>query len=227
VSGPVLKRGLDPAKDQSYVLFFLTPDRLAHTLLPLGARRKPEVRAIARDLRLPVRDKPDSQEICFVPDDDYLRLLRERRPHALKPGVIVDTRGRVLGEHGGVARFTIGQRHGLGIAVGEPRYVVDIDPVKAVLTVGAREELLRREMDVAVVRWPSGGLPPEGTRASVQIRYTHRAAPATLSPQEADRVRVTFDEGQPAITPGQAAVFYDDDVVLGGGWIERSYPVRR
>jgi tRNA-specific 2-thiouridylase len=222
-----LLRGRDAAKDQSYVLFGVQRRLLDRLCLPVGEYRKQEIRRMAAELGLRVAEKPDSQEICFVPDDDYLRLLRERRPHALKPGVIVDTRGRVLGEHGGVARFTIGQRHGLGIAVGEPRYVVDIDPVKAVLTVGAREELLRREMDVAVVRWPSGGLPPEGTRASVQIRYTHRAAPATLSPQEADRVRVTFDEGQPAITPGQAAVFYDDDVVLGGGWIERSYPVRR
>jgi tRNA-specific 2-thiouridylase len=218
-AGPVLKRGLDPAKDQSYVLFAMAPEQLAHTLLPLGAKRKADVRAMARDLRLPVQEKPDSQEICFVPDDDYMRLLRERRPDALRPGVIVDTAGRVLARHEGVARFTIGQRHGLGIAVGEPRYVVDINPETAVVTVGPREALLRKEMDVADVNWLVPGPVPESLGASVQIRYTHRAAPATVRAVGSRRVHVIFDEPQSAITPGQAAVFYDGDVVLGGGWI--------
>ena len=220
-AGPVLRRGVDPAKDQSYVLFAMTPEQLARTLLPLGPRRKTEVRAIARELNLPVQEKPDSQEICFVPDDDYMRLLRERRPGALKPGVIVDTAGRVLARHEGVARFTVGQRHGLGIAVGSPVYVLDIAPETAVVTVGPRAALLRKEMDVVDVNWLAPGPRPAPLRASVQIRYTHRAAPATIHERGEGRVRVVFDEGQSAITPGQAAVFYEGDRVLGGGWIAR------
>ena len=225
-AGPVLKRGLDPAKDQSYVLFALTREQLAHTLLPLGPKRKSDVRAIARDLHLPVHEKPDSQEICFVPDDDYMRLLRERRPQALRPGVIVDTSGRVLAQHQGIARFTIGQRHGLGIAVGSPVYVVDINPETAVVTVGPREALLRGEMDVVDVNWLVPDPVPDSLAAAVQIRYTHRAAPATIRALDSRRVRVTFDGPQSAVTPGQAAVFYDGDLVLGGGWIEKQ-PVMR
>ncbi len=217
--GPLLRRGADPLKDQSYVLFSMTREQLRRTLLPLGAKRKAEVRDIARSLGLPVREKPDSQEICFVPDDDYVRLLRERRPAQLKPGVIVDAGGRVLARHDGVARFTIGQRHGLGIAVGEPRYVVGIDPVAAVVTVGSREELLRTQMHVAGVNWLTPAPPSAPIRARVQIRYNHRAAPAEVAPRGADRADVLFDEAQSAVTPGQAAVFYEDDRVLGGGWI--------
>lgn len=218
-SGFVLKRGVDPIKDQSYVLFALTQEQLAHTRLPNGTRLKAEVRAIAHRLHLPVKEKPDSQEICFVPDNDYMRLLRQRRPDALRPGVIVDTTGRVLAQHEGIAKFTIGQRHGLGIAVGEPRFVVKIDPTSAVVTVGTRAELLRTEMKVTDVNWLTPTTPTQVLRAAVQIRYTHKAAPATIRVLDGNKAHVTFDEAQPAITPGQAAVFYDGDIVLGGGWI--------
>ena len=221
-----LRRGVDPAKDQSYFLFGLTQEQLSRTLFPLGGMSKEEVRAHARRLGIPVAEKAESQEICFVPNGDYTAFIdawlgeRGGSPPEAK-GEVVDTRGRVLGEHAGVHRFTVGQRKGLGVAVGEPLYVIRTEPETRRVVVGRAEELLRSDLTAREVNWVS--IPPiqEPVRAQVRIRHQHQAAPATLIPaSDPARVEVRFDEPQRAVTPGQAAVFYDGDLVLGGGWIE-------
>jgi tRNA-uridine 2-sulfurtransferase len=214
-----LCRAVDRSKDQSYVLFGIDPAILPTTLFPVGGMVKEEVRGHARRFGLPLHDKPESQDICFVPDRDYARLVRERRPDAFIEGPIVDSHGRELGRHEGIANFTIGQRRGLHVAVGSPIYVIHIDAATNTVTVGPREELARDALDASQVRWLVDP-PTTSLRAEVQIRYTHRAAAAVVDPVAADRVRVSFDEPQQAVTPGQAAVFYQGDVVLGGGWID-------
>jgi tRNA-specific 2-thiouridylase len=215
----ILKRGLDPRKDQSYALFSLNQEQLSHAIFPLGEMKKEEVRHKARELNLKTRDKPESQEVCFVPEEGYSRLILDRKYKEVRPGLIKDTRGRVLGRHPGIEFFTIGQRRGLGLAMGIPYYVVDIDPKESIVVVGREEELLEREFTVSGLNWVAlDGLEKE-LEVEVKIRYTHKASPATLCP-EGDRVKVVFGEPQRAVTPGQAAVFYQGDVVLGGGWIE-------
>ncbi len=229
--GPQLARAKNAAKDQSYVLFGIRRSDLGRCLFPLGeVDDKAQVRAVAAELGLRVHDKPDSQEICFVPQGDYRELIRQRRPEAFTPGELRDTSGRVLGRHQGLAAYTIGQRRGLGIAAGEPLYVTRLDVLDNAVIVGRREALLRERLIAAGVNWladppPAGcGLP-----CHVKIRYTHcpAAARLTVLPEAAEaagspqRVEVVFEQPQPAVTPGQAAVFYDDQIVLGGGWIER------
>lgn len=213
-----LRRGADPRKDQSYVLFGLKAEALRRTLLPLGVLTKQQVRRIAAEHDLPVSAKPESAEICFVPDRDYVRVVRSRRPEAFRPGPIVTVEGKEVGRHEGVAGFTVGQRRGLRVALGEPVYVTRIDAAANTVVVGPEEALLARSFVVEEVNWlvpPAGG----ALRADVQIRYHHRAAPAVVEPRRDAIAVVTFDEPQRAITPGQAAVFYKGDVVLGGGWI--------
>jgi tRNA-specific 2-thiouridylase len=220
-----LKRGVDASKDQAYFLFSLTQDQLARAWFPVGARTKEAVREHARRLRLPVAEKPDSQEICFIPDHDYRSFLERRAPAALGGGgTFVDAGGRILGRHDGVHRFTIGQRKGLGLASSSgpaavPLYVLAINPVDREVVVGPRASLERSTLTVAGVNWivnrPAGPVP-----CTVQIRHRHQAAPATVAAVGPGSANVTFDAPQIAITPGQAAVFYDGDVVLGGGWIE-------
>lgn len=215
----VLKRARDQQRDQSYFLFSLTQAQLAAALFPVGDLNKTAVREYARARGLPVADKPDSRELCFVPDGDYARFVERRAPQARRPGVITDPEGRVLGRHEGVHRFTVGQRKGLGLAMGKPLYVVAIDAQANRVIVGPREALERTSFYVTSVNWIAGAPPSGPIRATVQIRYRHRDAPATIVPLEEGPARVEFDEPQPAITPGQAAVFYQGDVVLGGGWI--------
>ncbi|MFQ5862486.1 MAG: tRNA 2-thiouridine(34) synthase MnmA [Candidatus Brocadiales bacterium] len=219
----VLKTGTDRRKDQSYVLFSLSQEQLARALFPLGEWTKEEVRRKAAELGLRTRAKPDSQEICFVSEDGYGGLIRERTGSTIRAGLIKDTQGRVLGSHPGIQFFTIGQRRGLGIAMGEPYYVVDIDPVDQVVTVGMSEKTLVTTFFVKGLNWVAIERPVGEIEAGVKIRYTHRVAPAAIYPvgDDSDAVRVVFDEPQKAVTPGQAAVFYRGDVVLGGGWIER------
>lgn len=217
----ILRTGLDGRKDQSYVLFSLSQEQLAHALFPLGEWTKEQVRRKASELGLRNRAKPDSQEVCFVPDGGYERLIRERAGHDVRTGLIKDVQGRVLGSHPGIQFFTIGQRRGLGIAMGEPYYVVDIDPVEGTVTVGRDRETLVTEFLVTSLNWVSIERPMDKIKADVKIRYNHRAVPAAIYPTGDDMVRVVFDEPQRAVTPGQAAVFYRGDVVLGGGWIER------
>ncbi|HLM55087.1 MAG TPA: tRNA 2-thiouridine(34) synthase MnmA [Pyrinomonadaceae bacterium] len=222
-----LLRGLDRSKDQTYFLWELTQEQLARSLFPLGEKRKPEVREEARRHRLYVAEKQESQEICFVPDGDYAGFIeryleaegkQDRRPGR---GDIVDTGGRVLGEHGGVHRYTVGQRRGLGISRELPLYVVRVEPEENRVVVGDAEELLTEEFAAAGVNWIAFEEPSEPVRADVRIRYRHEEAPATITPAGAGRVRVRFDQPQRAITPGQAAVFYRGEEVVGGGWIVR------
>ena len=220
-----LRRAVDEAKDQTYFLFGLTQDQLAFTDFPLGHLRKPEVRELARSLGIPVAEKSDSQEICFVPNGDYAAFLdayfkeqgMERSPTR---GEIVTTEGKVLGEHSGVHHYTVGQRKGLGVAVGEPLYVIATDTSAQRVIVGRNDDLLRGEFEAANVNWISIAPPGEPVRAEVRIRNKHVPAPATVEPLGTDRVRVRFDQPQRAVTPGQGAVFYADRLVLGGGWIE-------
>jgi tRNA-specific 2-thiouridylase len=216
---------VDETKDQTYFLFGLTQPQLARSLFPLGGMRKADVRQMARDMQLAVAEKGESFEICFVPNGDYAAFmdayLRQKGvPETRAHGEIVTTDGRTLGEHTGVHRFTVGQRKGLGIATGEPLYVIATDPQSQRVTVGRNDELLRANLTACDVNWVSIAGLQAPVRAAVKIRNRHIAAPATLHPTtESTRVEVRFDQPQRAVTPGQAAVFYDGDMVLGGGWI--------
>lgn len=215
----VLKRGRDPRRDQSYFLFGLTQQQLARALFPVGDLEKADVRAYARQRGLPVAEKAESREICFVPDGDYASFVERHHDGALATaGAVVDTSGRVLGSHRGVHRYTVGQRKGLGISSPIPLYVVELDAEGNRVVVGPRAALERRTLEAAEVNWIAGDAPPP-RRAHAQIRYQHTAAPGMLTPLPDGRARFEFDTPQPAIAPGQAAVFYDGDVVLGGGWI--------
>ena len=214
-----LLRAVDAAKDQSYVLYTLGQAELAKLILPLGDYEKGEVRRIAARYHLPVADKPDSNEICFVPNNDYRTFLAERLPQ--EPGALVEAAtGRVLGEHGGYTGYTVGQRKGLG-ALGARQYVVGIRPETNVVLIGDLEALLCRAATAERLRWLSGSPPASGTRVEAKIRYKSAPAAATLL-VDGDSAEVRFDQPQRAITPGQAVVFYDGEVVLGGGTIERS-----
>ncbi|HYN07829.1 MAG TPA: tRNA 2-thiouridine(34) synthase MnmA [Vicinamibacterales bacterium] len=217
-----LLRSVDAEKDQTYFLFSLTQAQLARAMFPVGHLRKDEVRAHARDRRLAVADKPDSHEICFVPDGDAGGFV-ERNVDietALPEAELVDTSGRVLGSHRGVHRLTVGQRKGLGLAGGVPLYVLSLDAAEARVVVGPREELERRELMASDVNWISGEPPVEPHRITARIRHRHLDAPATVTALSGERVRVVFDHPQVAITPGQAVVFYQGEDVVGGGWIE-------
>jgi tRNA-uridine 2-sulfurtransferase len=221
-----LLRAVDHSKDQSYFLFGLTQEQLAHAEFPLGGLSKHDVREIARRSRLPVAEKPESQEICFVPSGNYTNFIEAYRieQHVVpekgaEAGELVTSSGKVLGTHSGVQHFTVGQRRGLGIAAPRPFYVLQIDADTRRVTVGEEKELWRdclEARDVNWIAWPALGEPIE---ASVKIRYRHEPAPARIEPASAASVRVHFVEPQRAITPGQAAVFYRGEEVLGGGWI--------
>ncbi len=219
-----LARGCDLNKDQSYALFGIRRANLARCLFPVGEiADKQAVRRIAAGLGLDVHDKPESQEICFVPDNDYKRLVRERRPETQRPGMVIDAAGDVVGQHEGIVNYTIGQRRGLRIAAGKPIYVTQLDATANTVTVGPREALLASGLRATEVNWltdpPSVNQP---TPARVKIRYNHEAVPCTFRRSDNGRVEVRFDEPQPAVTPGQAAVLYDGEVVLCGGWIEEA-----
>ena len=216
---PRLLRGRDPQKDQSYFLFGLSPQQLAAAVFPVGDLPKDEVRRLARAHGLLNAEKPDSQELCFVPDGDYAGFVERTSAPADRGGAIVDRTGRKLGEHTGVHRYTVGQRKGLGLTTPRPLYVLSVESDTRTVVVGEEEELGREGFEARAVSWLSGAPPAAPLRAAVQIRYRHKAAPATLTPLMGDRVAVAFDAPQRAVTPGQAAVFYEGDVCLGGGWI--------
>jgi tRNA-specific 2-thiouridylase len=216
-----LLRALDPEKDQSYVLYMLQQDQLARLLLPIGALTKAAVRAHARRLGLEVAEKPDSVEICFVPGNDYRAFVGERVPAV--PGELRDGEGRVLGRHGGVLGYTVGQRKGLGIAVGEPRYVTGIDAGRALVTVGPEEDLFTDTVSFGEVRWVAGAPPAAGAAVDARPRYRAEPAPATILDAGADRAVVRFGRRQRALTPGQAICLYRGEEVLGGGTIERAW----
>jgi tRNA-uridine 2-sulfurtransferase len=217
---PELHCGQDPEKDQSYVLFGLDRAILCHLLLPIGSYHKEEVRALARKNGLGVADKPDSVEICFVPEGDHGALIRQRRPERVRAGQIVDTSGQVLAEHGGIESFTVGQRKGLGFAAGERRYVLRIVPEENQIVVGNREELLARGLIASRINWLIDE-PAAAVGCTARIRYRSRPSRVTVTPISADTAHVVFAEPQSAVTPGQAVVFYDGFRVLGGGWIDK------
>ncbi|MBU0495084.1 MAG: tRNA 2-thiouridine(34) synthase MnmA [Chloroflexi bacterium] len=214
-----LWRGVDKAKDQSYMLHRLGQRELPHVIFPLGEWTKPQVREMARQRGLPAADRPESQEICFVPGRDYRDFLREQTPDAFRPGPIVHLDGRVLGQHAGLPAYTVGQRGGLGIAWAHPLYVVRLDPARNALVVGPDAALWQREVWVSDVSYVAGEPLLGPVRVTAKVRYLAPAAPARLEPLTDAEARLTFDEPQRAITPGQAAVFYDGDEVLGGGII--------
>ena len=215
-----LYRGADNAKDQTYFLFSLTQAQLARASFPVGHLDKDTVRAHAERLNLHVTAKPDSQEICFVPDGDYAGFVERQAPQATRPGPIVGTDGRVVGTHAGVHRFTIGQRKGLGLSSTEPLYVLEIKPDTAEVVVGSRDALGRTALTASGVNWIAGEAPDDWRRVAAQIRHRHAAAPARVRRTDEGRIEVEFDAPQTAITPGQAVVFYEGDEVLGGGWID-------
>jgi tRNA-specific 2-thiouridylase len=214
-----LFRGVDDRKDQAYFLFALTQAQLARAMFPVGGMPKDEVRRIAVERNLRVADKPDSQEICFVPDGEYASVVDRRLP-ADRSGLVVDAHGRVLGRHDGVHHFTIGQRKGLGIAASEPLYVVKLDAERQIVQVGPRAALERLSLTASRANWVGGAPPTGGLRAQVQIRSRHSAADALVTPLGPSRIGVVFDVPQSAVTPGQAAVVFQGDEVLGGGWID-------
>jgi tRNA-specific 2-thiouridylase len=215
-----LRRGRDLTKDQSYFLFGLTQEQLALALFPVGDMEKTAVRQLARERGLPVADKTESQEICFVPDGDYAAFVERQAPSPSREGPIVDAAGRELGRHRGVHGFTVGQRRGLGLTSPRPLYVLSLRPEEHTVVVGDETALLGDRLVAREVNWLSVSEPTAPLRARVRIRYRHAEAPATVRPLGAGRVEVIFDEPQRAITPGQAAVFYDGEVCLGGGWID-------
>jgi tRNA-uridine 2-sulfurtransferase len=217
-----LHRAIDPDKDQSYVLAGVRQTILQHVLFPIGGFRKEEVRSMAREAGLAVADKPDSVEICFVPDGNHANLIQRRRPGLHTQGKFVDTAGNALADHPGIEHFTIGQRKGLGYAAGERRYVLQIVPEDNTVVLGDREELLATSLRASRVNWLLDEAPGDPLPCQAKIRYRHTAAPATVTALPDGGARVDFAEPVSAATPGQAVVFYDGSRVLGGGWIEEA-----
>lgn len=231
----ILRKGVDARKDQSYALFSLTQDQLKHILTPLGNYTKPEVRRVAESLSLRTAQRPESQELCFISDDDYGRFLRERIADSVQPGPIIDMAGNVVGQHQGIQFYTIGQRKGLG-SFGKPMYVVKIDAQANAIVIGTNDDLLMDRLTASGANFISIPELDKPTKVTVKIRYNDPGAAATVSPLSDDsshgpcvhggRFEVIFNQPRRAVTPGQAVVLYDDDVVLGGGWIDSPAPRR-
>ena len=219
----LLKRGRDTHKDQSYFLFSLRQEQLRHTLMPLGDLKKSESRDIARESDLRTADKEESMEICFVPDKDYKAFLTKSNMVNEHQGEIVDLQGKVLGQHDGIEFYTIGQRKGLGISAPKPLYVIKLDPETNRVIVGDADDLIQESFTIERCNWIPYASPPEKFEATARIRYNHPGTPATIIPESNGRARVILGEPQRAVTPGQACVLYDDDLVLGGGWITREH----
>jgi tRNA-specific 2-thiouridylase len=215
-----LLRAVDPSKDQSYVLHVLTQDKLKHALFPVGHYPKPEIRSIAESFGLSTASRKDSQDLCFLAGDDYRNFLQRNAVEMFRPGQIVRRTGEVIGQHTGLVNYTIGQRKGLNIASPVPLYVITKEAADNVLVVGTQEELGFTELTARDVSWLSGADPRESFHAQVKIRYTAKEVGATVVPLEGDQVRVQFDAPVRDVTAGQAAVFYQNDVMLGGGIIQ-------
>jgi tRNA-specific 2-thiouridylase len=215
----LLKRGCDLRKDQSYFLFSLRQDQLARAMFPLGEKTKTEARAVARGSHLKTADKEESMEICFVPDNDYGKFLQQAKLAGKHRGEIVNLEGQVLGEHDGIEFYTIGQRKGLGLSSPKPLYVIELDAARNRVIVGDDAALAREEFIAERCNWIAFDAPPATFEATVKIRYNHPGTPATVTALPGGTVKVRLQTPQRAITPGQAAVFYQDDLVLGGGWI--------
>jgi tRNA-specific 2-thiouridylase len=216
-----LLKGFDPSKDQSYVLYTMTQERLAHLLFPIGGYAKADIRRIAEEKKLPVFNRPDSQDLCFLGNGDYRAFLQRRAPQVVQPGPIVNTQGQVLGEHQGLAFYTIGQRKGLGIAAPEPLYVLRLDTARNRLIVGLVEELGQSELLAGQVTYISGQPPTALMSITAKIRYKAKEMAAILTPLEGGRAHLSFDQPLRDITPGQSVVFYAGEEVLGGGVIAK------
>ena len=215
----ILKKGADPAKDQSYVLHRLTQKQLAHILMPLGEYTKTEIRAMAEKAGFANANKPDSEDICFIPDGDYAAMIERFLGKEFPPGEFVDTKGNVIGQHRGIIHYTVGQRKHLGQTFGEPRYVCRVDAENNRVVLGTAEEVFSEKATVTEFNWISGEVPKEDVRCTVRTRYQQKEKPATVRVLSDETVEIIFDEPQRAVTPGQAAVLYDGDIVLGGGTI--------
>jgi tRNA-specific 2-thiouridylase len=220
----LLKRGRDLKKDQSYFLFSLRQDQLSRAMFPLGEKTKSDTREVARHCDLKTADKEESMEICFVPDNDYGKFLQQAQLGRKHRGEIVDAQGRVLGHHDGIEFYTIGQRRGLGIASAQPLYVIELDAANNRVVVGDEKTLARDEFTVDRCNWVPFDAPPASLEVTAKIRYNHPGTPATITPVTDGKAKVKLHTPQRAITPGQAAVFYQEDLVVGGGWITRSGP---
>lgn len=218
----LLKKAMDVDKDQSYVLYTMTQDQLRHTLFPLGALSKPDVRRMAEERGLVNARKHDSQDICFVPDGDYAGFIERYTQQSCPEGLFVSTDGTVLGTHKGIIRYTVGQRRGLGVQAQKPLYVCRICPEENTVVLGMKESLYSKEIFAEDFHWISGEVPDGDFRCKVKVRYRQQEQWATVTPFEGKRIRIVFDEPQRAVTPGQAAVLYDGDVVLGGGVLTES-----
>ncbi len=216
----LLRRGGDPAKDQSYFLYGLTQSQLKAAVFPVGEMTKSSVREFALKRGLPVASRPESQEICFIPDNDYGRFLSERYPDLALPGPIVDKEGTVLGQHPGIIHFTVGQRRGIGLAAPHPLYVLEIRARENMIVVGPNQDLYRRGLLAGRLNWIAWPRLDRPFRGAVRIRYKHKETQANIIPLPGEKVSVEFERSQRAITPGQSVVFYNEDVVLGGGIIE-------
>ncbi len=216
----LLRKGVDSKKDQSYVLYVMTQEHLSKTLMPLGNLTKNEVRKIAKKLNLPVAKKAESQEICFIPDNNYPLFLEKINPGLAQPGPIINKKGEILGQHKGIIYYTIGQRKGLGISSERPLYVISIDEKSNTIVVGNKEEVYRKEFIVDQINWIIQEKREKPFKAKVKIRYIHPESEAKIIPLSYDIVYVKFSKPQRAITPGQSAVFYDRDLVIGGGIIK-------
>lgn len=221
-NGPELLRGIDSGKDQSYFLFSTTQEQLSYLRFPLGSLEKNATRDLARKYGLGISEKPDSQDICFVPNGSYADVVEKLRPGALDPGDIVDLEGNVLGQHDGIISYTVGQRKGLGIAAAEPLYVIRLEPDTHRIVAGPREALLEKAMRLSELNWlGSEPLKKEGLSVHVKLRSTQEMVPAKVYPTADSAAKVILDDPQAGIAPGQACVFYDGEKVLGGGWIVR------
>ena len=217
----LLKKGKDKEKDQSYFLYPLTQEQLSLTLMPIGEKTKTEVRKIAEDLDLPVAQKPESQEICFVSGNNYAQFLKDRIPEGSKPGPIVDLNLHILGQHRGIIHYTVGQRKGMGVAAPHPLYVLSIDVEKNEIVVGPNEKLYKNKLLASQVHFISGEKLVQPLVVKAKIRHRHLEAKAVVTPVDKGQVQVEFEKPQRAITPGQSVVFYQDDLVVGGAIIDR------
>jgi len=218
----LLRKGSDCSKDQSYFLYTMTQEQLGRSMFPLGELTKERVRRIAEELELPVVNRPESREICFIPDNNYPRFLQEYIGDVVKPGPIMDRQGNILGEHRGIIFYTIGQRRGLGISAREPLYVVAINRERNAIIVGSKKETYGTGLTASELNWIAAEEPNRPMRVKARIRYLHREAGVTVTPLGENKVQVKFEEPQMAITPGQAVVFYDGDTVIGGGSIDEA-----
>lgn len=216
-----LKKSIDLSKDQSYFLFNLNQYQLSKAIFPLGEYTKKEVRKIANSINLPIANKPESQQLCFIPDDNYRNFIQTRHTLENNEGNFISTDGKILGTHKGIHYYTIGQRRQLGISLGKPLYVIKINPKNNTIILGEKKDIYSSEFIAENMNWIAFDTPPASIKAAARIRYKHEEASATITPIDQNSALIVFEQPQPAITPGQAVVLYQNDVVIGGGWIQK------